>query len=100
MKASVQNDSLVIELDNKQYNEDIVYKCFYWYTGQYSLTIEFNQGNKCKVIISQRSKAGVMDYEFLIEKIKRDLVDFKLRDIVTKETKIIRELIVAKAFAH
>ena len=31
---------------------------------------------------------------------KRDLIDFKLRDIVTKETQTIRELITAKAFAY
>lgn len=28
------------------------------------------------------------------------MIDFKLRDIVSKETKTIRELIIAKAFAY
>ena len=35
-----------------------------------------------------------------IEKIKQDLLDFKLRDIINKETRIIRELLIAKAFAN
>ena len=34
------------------------------------------------------------------DKIRTDLVDFKTRDIVTKETINIRDLLVAKAFAH
>lgn len=36
----------------------------------------------------------------LESQLKRDLLDFNLRDIVNEETKPIRELIIAKAFSH
>ena len=34
-----------------------------------------------------------------IKKLKNDLIDFQVRDIVTKETKNVRDLLIAKAFA-
>lgn len=36
----------------------------------------------------------------LISRIKQDLIDFRLREIVSRETATIRELLIAKAFAH
>jgi His-Xaa-Ser system protein HxsD len=39
------------------------------------------------------------DLTALISRVKRDLVDFRTRDIVARETQSIRELLVAKAFA-
>jgi His-Xaa-Ser system protein HxsD len=51
-------------------------------------------------LVKLESNSGSVDLESIHQKIKRDLNDFKLRDIVTKETKIIRELIIAKAFAY
>jgi hypothetical protein len=38
--------------------------------------------------------------EKLLQKLERDLIDFNLRDIVTKETKNIRDLLTAKAFSN
>jgi hypothetical protein len=38
--------------------------------------------------------------EILLTKIKRDLVDFKTRDIISAETRNIREILIAKAFAN
>jgi hypothetical protein len=38
--------------------------------------------------------------EILLQKLERDLIDFNLRDIVTKETKNIRDLLTAKAFSN
>ena len=35
-----------------------------------------------------------------LQKLERDLIDFNLRDIVTKETKNIRDLLTAKAFSN
>jgi His-Xaa-Ser system protein HxsD len=38
--------------------------------------------------------------EDVLLKLERDLLDFNLRDIVTKETKNIRDILIAKAFSH
>jgi hypothetical protein len=40
------------------------------------------------------------ELENLLLKVERDLVDFNLRDIVTKETQNVRDLLIAKAFSN
>ena len=40
------------------------------------------------------------DLQFYQQKLTRDLIDFNLRDIVTKETQNVRDLLIAKAFSH
>jgi hypothetical protein len=35
-----------------------------------------------------------------LQKLERDLVDFNVRDIVTKETQNVRDLLIAKAFSN
>jgi len=91
-------NQLVFVLDANTYSEDVIYKCFYWYGGDYNVTI---QVENTLFRISLTSKSGEqVDTILLTNKIRQDLIDFKLRDIVTKETKTIRELLNAKAFAN
>ncbi len=40
------------------------------------------------------------DLNKYLQKLERDLIDFNLRDIITKETQNIRDLLIAKAFSH
>ena len=40
------------------------------------------------------------DLQLYQQKLTRDLIDFNLRDIVTKETQNVRDLLIAKAFSH
>ncbi|MEI9943939.1 MAG: His-Xaa-Ser system protein HxsD [Chitinophagaceae bacterium] len=98
MELSVFNDCLTIKLSQAQYEEAVVYKCFYWYSGKYQVTIkkEMENWNIRLESIDVSDEA----LQRLTEKVSRDLSDFKLRQIVTNETKVIRELLTAKAFAH
>jgi His-Xaa-Ser system protein HxsD len=43
---------------------------------------------------------GVNDVHKLISDIKKNLIDYKLRQIVADETRQVRELIIAKAFSY
>lgn len=97
MEIKIDNSELSISLEKSLYNADVLYKCFYWYSTDYAIDI-MDDSPKCHLV-----KIKLIDkdcVEPLISKIKKDLIDFKLRDIVTKETKNIRELMIAKAFAH
>jgi His-Xaa-Ser system protein HxsD len=98
MKTEITGSEIFLLIEKEIYNEDVLHKCFYWYGANYNVEI----GNHSKDIFSVRlqSKQESENLNDTLEKIKRDLIDFKLRDIVTKETKTIRELIVAKAFAY
>lgn len=98
MKNIIKLDNeLHFSLNEELYNEDVIYKCFYWYGADFN--IDINKINST-FLINITSKLGTINHNELVLKIKQDLIDFKLRDIVTKETKNIRELLIAKAFAN
>jgi len=97
----VTERSLCFNIDSSLYSNETLYKCFYWYGAQFIVSIENDQLSK-SIHISLEQKSDIkeiIDANKTVEKIKNDLIDFKLRDIVLKETQNIRDLIVAKAFA-
>lgn len=98
MDIKFQEDVLNLKIEKEIYSVDVLFKCFYWYGANF--TIEIEDFSPTLHLVLLKSNNGEFDKEHLIEKIKRDLIDFKLRDIVNKETKIIRELLIAKAFAN
>lgn len=98
MTISVNDTELILQVDKGIYNIDVLHKCFYWYGADFDVSI--SELNERLYQISLLSKNDVIDFKDTISKVKRDLVDFKLRDIVTKETRTVRDLIVAKAFAY
>jgi His-Xaa-Ser system protein HxsD len=94
-------DRLKLVLDLTLYPEDAVFKCFYWYASSYDVTINRTSDTQLCVALAWKSEPSSPDFKNQIEsKIRRDLIDFKTRDIVAKETRVVRDLLVAKAFAH
>lgn len=101
MKFQLSPDHLELRVNSKQYSLDVLFKCFYWYGDKYLIEIDEKDSKTNQVIIKpRRGKLDDNENEELIEKIKTDLIDFKVRDIVTKETQNVRDLLIAKAFSH
>lgn len=91
---------LKVEVDGDLFPEEVVFKCFYWYTGTYNIDIDRGSQSTLIVCISPRSGSfSAEDFPSLEQRIRQDLVDHRTRDIVSKETRTIRELLIAKAFA-
>lgn len=84
------------------YSKDSIFKCLYWYGAKFHTNISFADINTYKVSIKPVSTAILNETELeqLLLKLERDLVDFNLRDIVTKETQNVRDLLIAKAFSN
>lgn len=95
------NGELHLTLSTSIYSVDILHKCFYWYLNEYTVSIDHRDSEAAVVIIRLKGKTLLeSDISNLLQRIQDDLIDFKVRDTVTKETKTIRELLVAKAFEH
>lgn len=92
---------LQLTLDAALYSEAVVFKCFYWYGSDFDVVIDRATDERSLVVaLTPRRCALTHDaLQALVSRVKRDLVDFKTRDIVARETHAIRELLVAKAFA-
>jgi len=97
MKFSIKGPKIEVIVDAAIYNEDVVFKCFYWYSRDFIVDIT---KNKNEFMIILEPKTAGCDELLLKERVAKDLIDFRLRDTVSKETKTIRELIIAKAFAY
>lgn len=92
---------LTVQLSKRLYSDVVLHQCFYWYSGTYLVVIQEQDDEYWKVTLE--TKAGIFSDEnidVLKAKICQDLIDFKLRVLVSAETKVIRELLVAKAFSH
>jgi His-Xaa-Ser system protein HxsD len=96
-----KDSEIEVLLDRDIYNIEMLYKCFYWYAGSYSIDItEVDTEHFLVSLKLQKDTINSINNEEMGDKIRTDLIDFKLREIVTKETSNIRDLIIAKAFAH
>lgn len=91
-------EGLDIVLESEQYSVKLLHKCFYWYTRDYRVTIEPVAEALTRVRLQPKEK-GIFP-PALQDQVHNDLLDFKLRELITDETHTVRELLMAKAFAH
>lgn len=99
MNYKINGHQCLLKIDMTIYSIETIHKCFYWYTGDFEVDISINHANQCNVTLLSKTET-TSDFIILIDRIKQNLIDFKLREIVRQETQTIRELIVAKAFAN
>jgi His-Xaa-Ser system protein HxsD len=95
--SKIDEKTIELRFDPNLYSSEVLHKCFYWYAEQYSVTI---QKDNQLFIVKIVSKINDPDFDLLIIKLKTDLIDFKTREIISLETKNIRDLLIAKAFAN
>lgn len=98
----IEGNEIIVFADTSLYSKDSVFKCLYWYGDMYHTNISFADSNTYKISLKPMTDNPISGElaEKLLQKLERDLIDFNLRDIVTKETKNIRDLLTAKAFSN
>lgn len=93
----IDETNIHLELESTLYSLEVIHKCFYWYAGKYSVEICTEGKSYIVKLVDPKQE---WDIPSVVSKIKTDLIDFKTREIIFNETKNIREMLVAKAFAH
>lgn len=101
LKNHISGNSIVVYLDRSIYSIDVILKCLYWYGDKFHMDVrKFNQKLFCITLTTPEKMTDQIDLESYRLKFERDIIDFSLRDVVTKETKNIRDLLIAKAFSN
>lgn len=102
LQNEIKDNEVIVFADISLYSKDSIFKCLYWYGDKYHTTVSFADSNTYRVSVKPIStiQLSQLEQEILLLKLERDLVDFNLRDIVTKETQNVRDLLIAKAFSN
>ena len=98
----VLNNEIVVYANTSLYSKDSIFKCLYWYGDKFHTNVSFADSDTYRVSVKSSATNSLppQELENLLLKLERDLVDFNLRDIVTKETQNVRDLLIAKAFSN
>jgi His-Xaa-Ser system protein HxsD len=96
----IKDNNITYFADSKIFHEEVIFKCLYWYTDKFIISVKFEADNYYKIILISKNNLSNLELSFYLDKLSNDLNDFKLRDIVTKETHNIRDLLIAKAFSN
>lgn len=98
----IKDNEIIVFADSSLYSKDSIFKCLYWYGDKFHTNVSFADSNTYRVSVKPVStnRLSQQELENLLLKLERDLVDFNLRDIVTKETQNVRDLLIAKAFSN
>ena len=101
-RNQVSGNEIIVYADSSLYSKESIFKCLYWYGNEYHTSILSVDGGMYRISVMPRTTDNLSsdDLDNLLLKVERDLIDFNLRDIVSKETKNIRELLIAKAFSN
>ena len=89
---------MTIEIDRRIYNDSVISKAIYWLSGDYIIVRSLL--NDITESISITTKTGSISEQDLEVKLLQTLNDFKLRQIVADETRDIKTILYAKAFAE
>ncbi len=97
----IDNEIIVYANDNL-FSKESIFKCLYWYSNDFHVNISLADSNTFKISLKSVSEDNLSSIQLdnILHKLEKDLIDFNLRDIVTKETKNIRDLLTAKAFSN
>lgn len=99
--TSIVDKSITYKLDSSLFSKESVFKCLYWYTNQFIIDVSHNKDlGEFQVKLELKHTDLNIDLNKVALKLNQDFIDYNLRDIVTKETSNIRDLIVAKAFSN
>jgi His-Xaa-Ser system protein HxsD len=102
LQNEIKDNEIIVFADTSLYSKDSIFKCLYWYGDKFHTNVSFANSNTYRVSVKPVSTTilSQQEQENLLMKLERDLVDFNLRDIVTKETQNVRDLLIAKAFSN
>lgn len=89
---------MTIEIDRRIYNDSVISKAIYWLSGDYLIVRSLL--NDITESISITVKSGSISERELEVKLLQTLNDFNLRQIVADETRDIKTILYAKAFAE
>ena len=98
----IKEGEIIAFFDAALYSRNVVLKCLYWYGDKFHTGITLVKDTAYRITLQPLANANIKEEEldYYLQKLERDLIDYHLREVVTKESANVRELLVAKAFSN
>ncbi len=95
-----EKSAITFLLDSRIFSKNGIIKCLYWYSKEFQISVNLKDDFFYDIRLVSNIEMSENEKKKYKQKLNQEFIDYNLRDIVSQETKTIRELIIAKAFAH
>lgn len=99
IQDNLLGNALVLTIDLDIYPLPIILRTLYWFTDKSYIFVKFSNGKENQVCVHFRPKEN-QNIKGMPDEFCNALLDQIVRDQVEKETHVVREIIVKKAFSE
>ena len=102
IKAELRSENtFCFTINASIFNERVLTKALYWYAESFIIYWNKNKDNLFEITLELKPSANMIyTFEYVTHKFNHHLIDYKNRDLITNETKDIRNILYVKAFAN
>lgn len=94
---SVESDNrAIVKIDSDIYSKEVIAKVVYWLSRDFTIM----QGVEGKYWTLSLENPNAVDWVDVKKRLSQLLADYQMRDVITAETKDIRNILFIKAFAN
>ena len=92
---------IVFDVDTSIYKDTIIDRVLYGYADKFIITRQNQHNSTLQTIkISASYPIGAEEFSVIRKKLSTDFIDYKNRSIIAEETRELRNILYAKAFAN
>ena len=98
----LRDGEILVFADAELFSRAAIFKCLYWYGDKFHTSVILADEKTYSISLKALGSAGISEEDLpgYLQKLERDLIDFQLRDMISKETGNVRDLLIAKAFSN
>jgi His-Xaa-Ser system protein HxsD len=94
---SVESDNrAIVKIDSDIYSKEVIAKVVYWLSRDFTIM----QGVEGKYWTLSLENPNAVDWVDVKKRLSQLLADYQMREVITAETKDIRNILFIKAFAN
>lgn len=90
------NNRAIVKIDSDIYSKEVVTKVVYWLSRDFTI-MQGKEGNNWTLYLEN---PNAVDWDEVKKRLSQLLADYQMREVITAETKDIRNILFIKAFAN
>ena len=100
LESDLFGDYARISVDRSVYSDAAIFKAAYWFTDRFFVYLDSAPSGRLTVELRAKELSDSADLNRGCADFCNSLVDYRVRDLVLKETGAVREALVLKAFSE